>query len=127
MLAEVCKYLPMDGFHYPRCHLQKMDDPAEAMARRGAPFTFDSKGLLRLLREIKASKQLDLQGGRGEKNNEGERIVKKEEKRKRSQRRSKEERERRTDRTQVPMEIYIHNSMQLSLPNLTREVRREQH
>lgn len=41
-LAELLTIIPMDGFHYYRRELDKMDHPAEAYARRGAPFTFNA-------------------------------------------------------------------------------------
>jgi len=45
--------LPMDGFHYPRSFLDKMQDPVEAHKRRGAPWTFDAIGLLNTINYIK--------------------------------------------------------------------------
>jgi pantothenate kinase len=33
----------MDGYHYYRSQLEKMDNPQHALAKRGAPFTFDSE------------------------------------------------------------------------------------
>lgn len=33
----------MDGFHYSKAQLNSFPDPAAAMARRGAPWTFDSQ------------------------------------------------------------------------------------
>lgn len=41
-LGELLTIIPMDGFHYYRSELDKMDNPAEAYARRGAPFTFNA-------------------------------------------------------------------------------------
>ena len=35
--------IPMDGYHYYKKQLQKFQDPENAFARRGAPFTFDSE------------------------------------------------------------------------------------
>ena len=35
--------VPMDGYHYYRSQLEKMDNPQHALAKRGAPFTFDSE------------------------------------------------------------------------------------
>jgi pantothenate kinase len=35
----------MDGFHLPRAALARMPDPAAALARRGAPWTFDAAAL----------------------------------------------------------------------------------
>lgn len=37
--------LGMDGFHLSRAALAQMPDPAAALARRGAPWTFDPAGL----------------------------------------------------------------------------------
>lgn len=44
----------MDGFHLPREALSAMPNPAEAHARRGAPFTFDAPKLLALIRKLRA-------------------------------------------------------------------------
>lgn len=46
---DVAVALPMDGFHLYRRQLDMMEDPAEAHARRGAPWTFDPDGLLQCL------------------------------------------------------------------------------
>ena len=35
--------VPMDGYHYYRSQLEKMENPQHALAKRGAPFTFDSE------------------------------------------------------------------------------------
>ena len=35
--------VPMDGYHYYRSQLEKMYNPQHALAKRGAPFTFDSE------------------------------------------------------------------------------------
>uniref|UniRef100_A0A7S2V868 Phosphoribulokinase/uridine kinase domain-containing protein n=1 Tax=Fibrocapsa japonica TaxID=94617 RepID=A0A7S2V868_9STRA len=48
-----CIVVPMDGFHLSRAQLGQMDNPKEAFSRRGAPFTFDPKGLLERLREAR--------------------------------------------------------------------------
>ncbi|KAL0487052.1 uridine kinase [Acrasis kona] len=45
--------VPMDGFHHYRSELDRMDDPAEAHRRRGAPFTFNSKRFADTLETIK--------------------------------------------------------------------------
>lgn len=42
----------MDGYHLPKSALDKMPDPKEAHARRGAPFTFDPERLVELIRGI---------------------------------------------------------------------------
>lgn len=35
--------IPLDGYHFYRSELDEMENPLEAHARRGAPFSFDSK------------------------------------------------------------------------------------
>ncbi|OJJ42114.1 hypothetical protein ASPZODRAFT_147740 [Penicilliopsis zonata CBS 506.65] len=45
--------LPMDGFHLSRAQLAAMPNPAEAFHRRGAAFTFDGEGFLRLVRRLR--------------------------------------------------------------------------
>lgn len=41
--------LGMDGFHYSKTKLAQMADPEAALARRGAPWTFDAEALHRRL------------------------------------------------------------------------------
>ena len=41
-LPTLLTIIPMDGYHYYRSELNEMDEPKEAHARRGAPFTFNS-------------------------------------------------------------------------------------
>ncbi len=41
-LGDLLVVIPMDGYHYYRSELDKMDDPLEAHLRRGAPFTFNA-------------------------------------------------------------------------------------
>ena len=41
-LGETLIVIPMDGFHYYRSELDDMENPQEAHARRGAPFTFNA-------------------------------------------------------------------------------------
>ncbi|XP_074316792.1 putative uridine kinase C227.14 [Silene latifolia] len=50
---EVATVLPMDGFHLYRHQLDAMEDPKEAHARRGAPWTFDPARLLKCLQTLK--------------------------------------------------------------------------
>ncbi|KAI7990951.1 putative uridine kinase C227.14 [Camellia lanceoleosa] len=50
---EVATVLPMDGFHLYRHQLDAMEDPEEAHARRGAPWTFDPALLLKCLKTLK--------------------------------------------------------------------------
>lgn len=51
---DVAIALPMDGFHLYRSQLDKMEDPAEAHARRGAPWTFDPDGLFKCLTTLRS-------------------------------------------------------------------------
>ncbi|EPX74999.1 nicotinamide riboside kinase [Schizosaccharomyces octosporus yFS286] len=41
--SDTVKMIPMDGFHYTLEELEKMDNPVEAKARRGAEWTFDAR------------------------------------------------------------------------------------
>jgi len=50
--------VPMDGFHYYKSELDKMPDPEKAHARRGAPWTFNSKKFLDKVREIKTNSKV---------------------------------------------------------------------
>ncbi|XP_010508387.2 PREDICTED: putative uridine kinase C227.14 [Camelina sativa] len=43
----------MDGFHLYRSQLDAMEDPKEAHARRGAPWTFDPALLLNCLKKLR--------------------------------------------------------------------------
>ncbi|HEY5715497.1 MAG TPA: uridine kinase [Psychromonas sp.] len=54
-LGELLTIIPMDGFHYYRSELDNMEDPVEAHARRGAPFTFNALKFVETL--IKARQQ----------------------------------------------------------------------
>ena len=45
--------IPMDGYHYYRNQLDAMEDPREAHARRGAPFTFDAQRFVAELRQAR--------------------------------------------------------------------------
>lgn len=47
--------LPMDGFHFYRRELDAFADPAEAHARRGAPFTFDVGRFVDKLEEVRGA------------------------------------------------------------------------
>lgn len=53
-LPEMITVIPMDGYHYYRSELDDMDDPQEAHARRGAPFTFNAR---RFVDELRAAKE----------------------------------------------------------------------
>ncbi|RVX20903.1 putative uridine kinase C227.14 [Vitis vinifera] len=50
---DVAAVLPMDGFHLYRHQLDAMEDPEEAHARRGAPWTFDPTRLLTCLKRLR--------------------------------------------------------------------------
>ncbi|VVA89782.1 unnamed protein product [Arabis nemorensis] len=50
---DVAIVLPMDGFHLYRSQLDAMEDPKEAHARRGAPWTFDPALLLNCLKKLR--------------------------------------------------------------------------
>ncbi|XP_062148207.1 putative uridine kinase C227.14 isoform X2 [Alnus glutinosa] len=50
---DVAMVLPMDGFHLHRSQLDKMENPKEAHARRGAPWTFDPARLLSCLQTLR--------------------------------------------------------------------------
>ena len=45
----------MDGFHLPRSALARMPDPAAALARRGAPWTFDAAALRQRLLALRGA------------------------------------------------------------------------
>uniref|UniRef100_A0A2P2JBS7 Uncharacterized protein MANES_05G084500 n=1 Tax=Rhizophora mucronata TaxID=61149 RepID=A0A2P2JBS7_RHIMU len=50
---DVAVVIPMDGFHLYRSQLDAMEDPEEAHARRGAPWTFAPTLLLKCLKILK--------------------------------------------------------------------------
>ncbi|KAL2073611.1 hypothetical protein VTL71DRAFT_10937 [Oculimacula yallundae] len=52
--SPIATYIPMDGFHHPLSHLHSLPDPTHALARRGAPFTFDSSAYLTLVRSLRS-------------------------------------------------------------------------
>ncbi|KAJ2796721.1 hypothetical protein H4R21_004602 [Coemansia helicoidea] len=51
--AEICVVLPLDGFHLSRAQLAAMDDPARALQRRGAHWTFDGSGFAALMQQVR--------------------------------------------------------------------------
>ncbi|XP_022146044.1 putative uridine kinase C227.14 isoform X2 [Momordica charantia] len=51
--ADVAAVLPMDGFHLYRSQLDAMENPEEAHARRGAPWTFNPQLLLTCLKTLR--------------------------------------------------------------------------
>ncbi|XP_027352311.1 ATP-dependent kinase YFH7 isoform X2 [Abrus precatorius] len=50
---DVAVVVPMDGFHLYRSELDAMEDPEEAHARRGAPWTFNPLRLLTCLKNLR--------------------------------------------------------------------------
>nr|KJB42204.1 hypothetical protein B456_007G142000 [Gossypium raimondii] len=50
---DVAIVVPMDGFHLYRSQLDAMENPEEAHARRGAPWTFDPVLLLNCLKSLR--------------------------------------------------------------------------
>ncbi|KAK3136938.1 hypothetical protein QOZ80_5BG0445370 [Eleusine coracana subsp. coracana] len=52
-IEEIAAMLPMDGFHLYRSQLDAMEDPKEAHARRGAPWTFNPSLLLKCLETLR--------------------------------------------------------------------------
>lgn len=50
---DVAIVLPMDGFHLYRSQLDAMENPEEAHARRGAPWTFNPELLLTCLKDLR--------------------------------------------------------------------------
>ncbi|CAM6093036.1 unnamed protein product [Calypogeia fissa] len=50
---DISVAVPMDGFHLYRWQLDAMEDPAEAHARRGAPWTFDPVKLADSLKTLR--------------------------------------------------------------------------
>ncbi|KAI0448220.1 P-loop containing nucleoside triphosphate hydrolase protein [Xylaria telfairii] len=53
---SIATCLAMDGFHYTRGYLDTLPNRIEAHARRGAPWTFDADGVVRLLKTLSASR-----------------------------------------------------------------------
>lgn len=47
--------VPMDGFHYTQQVLSTFQDPTQAFQRRGAPFTFDAEGCVKLVETLKST------------------------------------------------------------------------
>lgn len=52
---ETSVVLPMDGFHYSRAELRRLDPPdaSSFLPRRGSPWTFDAEGLCDALHAAK--------------------------------------------------------------------------
>ena len=49
--------LPMDGFHLTRATLEAMSNHQEAIARRGAEWTFDAQGVIRLVKALHETRE----------------------------------------------------------------------
>jgi pantothenate kinase len=52
-ISNICVVVPMDGFHYYKEELNKMEDVENAYKRRGSPFTFNSSAFFKLLKQLK--------------------------------------------------------------------------
>lgn len=52
--ASSMQVLSMDGFHLSKIQLRALPNAEEALARRGAPWTFDTAGFVAKVRELKA-------------------------------------------------------------------------
>ncbi|KAJ5151417.1 uncharacterized protein N7482_010669 [Penicillium canariense] len=50
---EFAVCIPMDGYHLSRAQLAAMPDPATAIHRRGAAFTFDAEAFYRLVQSLR--------------------------------------------------------------------------
>ncbi|KAJ2960326.1 hypothetical protein NQZ79_g4283 [Umbelopsis isabellina] len=50
---DIAIAVSMDGYHLPKAALDKLENPQEAHARRGAHFTFDPNGIIELLNTFK--------------------------------------------------------------------------
>ncbi|KAK9447447.1 P-loop containing nucleoside triphosphate hydrolase protein [Limtongia smithiae] len=57
--TQICAFVPMDGFHLTRAQLAAMPNAEEAIARRGAPFTFDPESLLSLVQKLRVPVSAD--------------------------------------------------------------------
>ena len=51
------------GYHYTRAHLDQMEDPEEAHARRGAPWTFDAEAFIEAIETLRKHCELFLLSG----------------------------------------------------------------
>jgi len=52
-LGDQLTVIPMDGYHFSRAQLAHFDQPEQAFARRGAPFTFDAHQMVTDLTQAK--------------------------------------------------------------------------
>lgn len=60
--TDVAAALGMDGFHLPKAALARFPQPTAALARRGAPWTFDPHGLRKHLVALRAGQPLSWPG-----------------------------------------------------------------
>jgi len=60
-LPTIATVVSMDGYHLTRAQLAAMPDPAYAVARRGAAFTFDPAKFLQLVRALREDLTSDTQ------------------------------------------------------------------
>lgn len=51
--------IPMDGFHLSRAQLAAMPDPATAIHRRGAAFTFDAESFYEMIKSLREPLTVD--------------------------------------------------------------------
>ncbi|KAG8874993.1 hypothetical protein FRB98_008123 [Tulasnella sp. 332] len=47
-----CIVVPLDGFHYTRSYLHQLPNSQEAIARRGAAFTFDAESYVECVKQL---------------------------------------------------------------------------
>ena len=59
---EICAFIGMDGFHYRRSELDKMENPKMAHRMRGAHWTFDALAFGRLLMRIQQDLDSEIAG-----------------------------------------------------------------
>jgi len=57
--------LGMDGFHLTKNQLRAMENPEEAIRRRGAPYTFNPSGLTEKIKELRKAYEKDSVGWPG--------------------------------------------------------------
>jgi pantothenate kinase len=55
--TQIGAVVPMDGFHLTRAALGAMPNRDEAIARRGAPWTFDAQGVVELVTTLRNSRE----------------------------------------------------------------------
>ncbi len=55
-MGDKIAILSMDGFHYYKSELRNFPDPEKAFARKGAPWTFNSKSFVDRVKQLKEGK-----------------------------------------------------------------------